>query len=481
MNMSQFEIKKDLNPNKVFILNQSEIERRFDPLYYIPEISNLEKEVKKHDTQPLREYIDRISSGATPNTSEPEKYYSNKSNGIPFLRVQNLSPTGVLDYDDCKYINYSTHRKMLKRSQVKGGDLLIKITGVGRMAVASVAPEEFEGNTNQHMVVVKTGSIKKSKILAAYLNSDIGERLASRRATGGTRPALDYPALLSIPIIYSEKIEKIFRNAIQIKQNKEQQAKELLAGIDDYLLGELGITLPENNDTLESRMFTTSLSEVSERRHDCDYYFGYYSDLETSILQSKYLIQSLASVVTNIAGGKTPASNDYSDETSNYPIIKAGSYSDDYINLNKQGYTYIENKLEAHRGDIFILSAAHQAEYVGRQIKYLNIEPKLPTSYVGELICVRADKAKCNSMFLFSLLNTEIFKTLINREKTGQTSHIYGKDIKKIEIPIPPLTIQNQIADNINNIRQQAKQLQSEATIVLEQAKQEVELMILGE
>ena len=57
----------------------------------------------------------------------------------------------------------------LKRSQVKGGDLLVKITGVGRMAVASVAPDGFVGNTNQHMAVIRTDSKEVSTILASYL------------------------------------------------------------------------------------------------------------------------------------------------------------------------------------------------------------------------------------------------------------------------------------------------------------------------
>jgi type I restriction enzyme S subunit len=60
------------------------------------------------------------------------------------------------------------------------------------MAIASVAPKNFVGNTNQHMVVVKTGNVAISKYLAHYLNLDIIEKIASRHSTGGTRPALDY-------------------------------------------------------------------------------------------------------------------------------------------------------------------------------------------------------------------------------------------------------------------------------------------------
>lgn len=44
------------------------------------------------------------------------------------------------------------------------------------MAIAAVAPKDFVGNTNQHMVVVKTGNTDISKYLARYLNLDIIEK-----------------------------------------------------------------------------------------------------------------------------------------------------------------------------------------------------------------------------------------------------------------------------------------------------------------
>ncbi len=137
----------------------------------------------------------------TPSKKESEKYYSDSSNGVPFLRVQNLQTTGELSLDECVYINFETHNSLLKRSQVLEGDLLIKITGVGRMAVAAVAPKGFVGNVNQHIVVVKTGDANVSKYLSFYLNLDVIEKISSRFTTGGTRPALDYFSLKNIPVI----------------------------------------------------------------------------------------------------------------------------------------------------------------------------------------------------------------------------------------------------------------------------------------
>lgn len=49
-----------------------------------------------------------------------------------------------------------------------------------------------------------------------------------------------------------------------------------------------------------------------------------------------------------------------------------------------------------------------------------------------------------------------------------------------IEIPLPPLEKQNEIAEHIAGIRTQAKDLQQEAEQILAEAKNQVEQMILG-
>ena len=146
--MSRYNLSPTLNKNRIFILQKSELEKRLDPFYYVPELLELEKKVLAKKPKKLRDYVVSLASGATPKTTESEKY--------------------------------------LKRSQDLAADLLVRITGAGRMAIASVAPENFEGNINQHVCVIRTGSKEISETLAAFLNSDIGEKLASRRSTGGT-------------------------------------------------------------------------------------------------------------------------------------------------------------------------------------------------------------------------------------------------------------------------------------------------------
>ena len=273
-----------------FVVLNDEIEGRLDVFYYLPEFVESERRIKKSSSKTLGDYIINISGGATPEKDESEKYYTDSAeNGVPFLRVQNITESG-LNLADCKYINFDTHNGMLKRSQVKEGDLITKITGVGRMAVSSVAPEGFDGNINQHLVAIKTDSYQTSKVLATFLNSDIGERLAFRRSTGGTRPALDYRALKTIPVIFKPEILDIMQFALGQNKQKEAEAQGLLDSIDSYVLDELGIKLPE----VEERMcFTVNSEEVQNNRMDTYYYQPRFEEVGKALRNGKYTVASL--------------------------------------------------------------------------------------------------------------------------------------------------------------------------------------------
>jgi len=57
--------------------------------------------------------------------------------------------------------------------------------------------------------------------------------------------------------------------------------------------------------------------------------------------------------------------------------------------------------------------------------------------------------------------------------------HVYARDIEELDIPLPPLEIQEKIVLEVKNKIEKAKVLESEAKEVYEKAKREVEEMIL--
>lgn len=251
------------------MLNRGQMQTRHDPYHYLPHFLRLEAKVANRSTGKLRDFVRAMSGGATPKAEEYEKYYADSETGIPFVRVQNLSVSGQLQLDDVKYINEETHSGMLARSQVQADDLLVKITGVGRMAVASVPPTGFEGNINQHIARIRTDSRHTSEVLAAWLNTDVAESLAKRRSTGGTRPALDFGALRSMPVIFDQRVRSLMLAAYEQYQSALANASKVLAGIDDYLLGALGVALPaEVESTTVNRIFKAQRRDLAGWRFD---------------------------------------------------------------------------------------------------------------------------------------------------------------------------------------------------------------------
>ena len=467
----------------VFFTKFSEISgERFDSFYNRPELVELEKVVTNVSNKKLKDFVISISSGATPKTSEESKYYTDdKENGIPFLRVQNLSTSSILNLENVKYINTETHNNMLKRSQVNENDLLIKITGVGRMAITSVPPKGFIGNTNQHMVVIKTKDRLTSEVLSTYLNLDIAEKLASRRATGGTRPALDYPALLSIPIVYNEKIVSILKSAQEQKIQKEQEAKEKLASIDKYLLGELGIEFKEKEkETLEQRVFTRKFSEVSSGRFDNAYYKHVYTEIDKLLNENILEHIELKNILTFLESGNRPSGgvSNFQDGVLSFGGEHVNSKCE--IEVKNAKFIPIDYHLknlntETKLNDIILVKDGATTGKLGiiKEIKHVG-------QNINEHVFILRFNDSVISDYVLNFLNSKIGQIQIQREITGATVTGLTKEaISKVKIVLPHIETQNKIVAHIQTLRDEAKALEKEAKEVYENAKKEVEAIIL--
>lgn len=483
------------NKSNIFILNRSDLDGRIEPEYYTPSISEIEEKIKIKANKRLSDFIIKMASGATPSVQEQDKYYSNAENGVPFLRVQNLQTNGKLSLNDTNYINYQTHNTSLKRSKVLGGDLLIKITGVGRMAIASVAPDNFEGNTNQHMVVIKTASKKVSEYLASYLNLDIIEKLAKRRATGGTRPALDYKALKSIPII--ENIDfSIIEKAEILKQQKEAEAKALLQSIDTYILETLGITIPQKQNGIEHRMFTANFSDVVGSRIDPKLYDRTTKDLKAAIANTSFTKVELKKLlVQSIAGdwGKDENEADLinHEEYTKCLVIRATEFENEgnlTLDNSRVKYRLILNsklkKIDIQENDLLIEKSGGSIDQPVGRIALITKEhiSNNVLCYSNFIHKIRVDKNQVNPFYLFYFLKA-IHNLKLTDAMQSQTNGIRNLIMSNYFdqiIPIPSKNIQNEIVKHIDDLHHQINTLKADALAVLDNAKAEVEKIIIG-
>lgn len=483
-------VPQHISNDKIFIVNHSEIEGRLEPEYYRPSIASLEKRIRSLSSHRLKDYALSIAGGATPKKTESDKFYSDSESGIPFLRVQNLQTNGDLSLDDCIYINKDTHNGMLKRSQVAEGDLLVKITGVGRMAIASVAPKGFVGNTNQHMVVIKTGNTTQSKYLARYLNLDIIEKIASRHSTGGTRPALDYSSLKRIPIIERIDFTPIDK-AIEQKKEKETEAQKLLNSIDFYILKELGIVLPKTKTELKNRIFYTSYHNILGKRIDPKKHSLQVQQLLNNINATPFETKALKALVTDCCSGDWGI-----DETDNIPekytrclTLRATEIDNQYnldVDIAKAKYRLIKDeqlvKMNVSENDIIIeKSGGSDDQPVGR---VAIIEKELLKSnniaFSNFLMKIKVSGINPDYLYLFLKTMYNIGVTDSMQSQTNGIRNLIPNEFMSQSIIVPPSNKQQEIVDTVYNIRKMAMSLQEEGKIILENAKHKIEKKIIG-
>ena len=117
---------------------------------------------------------------------------------------------------------------------------------------------------------------------------------------------------------------------------------------------------------------------------------------------------------------------------------------------------------------------------VGRCYIHKDIEKK--AIFAGYLIRFILDAKKINLDYFFYYCHSSIYKYWVSAiERPAVQSNINSEEYKSLKVPLPPIERQNEIAGHIQNIRDKANQLKNEAVQDLENAKDEVKQMILGQ
>lgn len=475
-----YQLPQHISKDKIFIVNRSAIDNRLDAQYYS---ANLD----------LSGFV-KLSSIAIVKGGKriPKGYgYSEDATPYHYLRVADMDSDVPVDVNNLMNISDEVFN-ILERYEITEGELAISIAGtIGKTAILKDIPngKRVILTENCAKILVKPNIELLSEYLKICLELPIVKKQLDLNYIQTTIPKLGLDKIVGIklpPIPSIQKQQEIvdyISEAYTQKQAKEAEAQQLLDSIDGYLLKELGINViasSGNADSVADRIFVKNLRELERDRFDSNYYANKYNTLIRSIRKGIYHLYILgdSNITSFLSVGQTPKSEYYSDTKTDFPIIKAGCYTGSEIDLSKVSFTINKQAYTIKKGDIFILSAAHQAEYIAKQICYLHDTPKPNTSFVGELLCVRASET-VNSMYLYSVLSTKVYKTLLNREKRGQTSHLYAQDVKQLFVPIPPIAKQNCIAKHIEELRTRAKALQAEGKAILEDAKRKIEQMII--
>lgn len=470
--MSNFEFSNIVDKDNVFTTNISEIEDRLDPIYY-----KLRKNLIATPHLSFAKVGHSFFIKDGDHDKLPTTAISNSRVGRRYLRAQDLKDNNIIS-DKPVYVS-EEYFKMVKRCHILPNDLLFSI--MASVGATAIVPEDFPACTANRAVGIlrmKENAVLKAEYVQVLLNTEFGLRLLELNKRGGIQQRVNLSDIyeLKLPLFDFEtqdKIVDLYNTAKQTKSQKQTQAKELLKSIDSYLLNELGISLPEKDNSLKNRIFTTTLGQVS-RRLDPDY-----------ISKIDYITSLKWNYKTNKLGNLIKVSPQYG---ANESACEYRSKNDiRYIritDIDEYGNLKIESKKTAEKiQDKYLLEDDDilfaRSGSVGRC--YIHKHVKEDAIFAGYLIRFKLDTLMVNPDFLFYYCHSSIYKFWVSAiERPAVQSNINSEEFKSLEIPIPPLDKQIEIANNITDIRNQAKQLEFEAELVMQEAKSQIEKIILS-
>lgn len=479
--MSNVQLSSNIDCNKVFLRKRSELESRLDPYFYSDFFKFNIDLIKKNRYKRLKDLI-----------SFSNEIWDQKNlfgEHFPYLEISGINlDTGVIrDLDIREKSSAPSRAKML----IRHGDILVSTTRPTRGAITHYSDNNIIIASTGFAVIRKVNENIINRLYLFYILRLYFSLLQmGQRSSGGNYPAITQEELgniyIPIPMIEKQiKIVQLLQNSYKFKQKKEQEAQDLLDSIDDYLMKELGVKLPEVGNSLKHRIFKTSFSMCQGNRLDSYYHQTKFDLYFEAFKKSVYPVQKLKNITSKITSGITPTSGgkDYVSETDGIPFIRSGDIEISG-NIDLSSILYISENI-------------HNTEMKSSQLKENDILIAIVGATIGQVGIYKYQyEANINQAIALVRLQDgynpnyikEILKSFVGQinlehlKRPVARANINLQEISQIQLIIPlSLEKQSEIASHIQSIREKAKQLQNEAQQQFEQTKKEIEQMILGE
>ena len=274
------------------------------------------------------------------------------------------------------------------------------------------------------------------------------------------------------PLEIQKKIVDIYSKAQQARLDKIQEAKQLIGSIDDYLLKMLHIDKKQQKKP-KNKQIIRNISSVIGGRMDVSFHKG-IEDTEEGI---------------NRVPHKTLGE-----------ISEFSSESWDQKSLFENQFPYIEiSAIDTEVGEIVSIANMSTNNPPSRAKKLVRENDILisTTRPNRGAICIynkrsisiastgfsviRKVKDCVLRDYLYTVLRSSVSLTQMElRSSGGNYPAIIESELKRILIPILPVETQQTIVNEVSAVKSKAKQLQKEGDALLEEAKKEIEKMIIG-
>lgn len=431
-----------------------------------------------YELTPLRRVIHKVQYGISlPATEEPI--------GLPMIRMNNLQNDGW-DFTDLKYIELSEEEAEPYR--VNPGNILFNRTNskelVGKCEVFRETGDWVFASYLIRVVLDQTKVIPE--FMSNFLSAKAGRiqiDRVSRQIIGMSNVNAEELQDLLIPLPSVEVQRSLVAEIEAARQSRKQklaQADELLSSLDGYLLDQLSLSAPEESDR---SAYAVQLKQIKGGRCDALYHAPSFIKIVKALAGCAFPIFSLDAIILNPVGGATPKRSDaelYADNGVKFlRILNIKPYEIDLVDIK-----FIKDTV--HSGDLARSQLAKDDVLVtitGR-VGTAAVVPQeiLPANINQHIVRLRIYQDNCLPQYLAAYLNSSIGLSLSNRSVTGGTRIALDYEaIRSLQVPLPPIDVQEAIVNEVEMRRTKAKLLRQEAETEWEAAKIRFEHKLLGE
>lgn len=434
--------------------------------YYVPAFLESAQKLLSTDweLQPLSQVCSLITDGLHGQTEYLD-------DGILFIMSESVKE-GYLDLNSARCISAKMHNS-LRRSKLKPGDVLVTKTGV-YYGKSAVIPEDFpEANTIAHVARLVPKSNVNPYYLSFFLNSSLGQFQLRRRGIKATRPEIklvEFQDIL-VPIIPHE-LQLVTQSIYEEAERKRRESQTLYAEAEALLLDELGL---DAIDLSHETSYEASFSAAwGAGRLDAEYFQPKYEYLIEHIQNTGQGVRLADWLVKPIQRGMQPEYVEGGDIV----VVNSQHVGKTHVELEDNRFTSSEVVRPGSRAlvkpyDVLLNSTGYIT--IGRCQALLDDVSVVVDGHVSIL----EPKAGLDPIYLALFLNTLPGQMQTERNWTGSSGQIElrAEAISNYTIWKPDDALQLEI----HRMVEESHQARREAKRLLEEAKQQVEQMILGE
>ncbi len=398
-----------------------------------------------------------ITKGTTPTTLG----HQYQPEGIPFIKVENISNSGIKTSTVHQYISIEAHQD-LKRSQFRENDVLFSVAGtIGKTAL--VTSKDIPANTNQAVAIIRDYNRALTPHFLRYQLKFLASTIKESNERGGAMKNISLGDLRSskvtIPPLAEQKViaDKLDTLLAQVESTKSR-------------LERIPTILKRFRQSVLSSAVSGKLTKDWRKEND-------YTELTLLLPKSNKVIMVPSSWANGtlkssckIISGNAFKSGDFID-VNDVPVIKISNVQ--YGEFEIKNQQYLPNEfLEKHEnfrvfeGDLLMALTRPITNDTLKICRYPNHQKTgLLNQRVAKFV-FRNEKEKAFFEFLFQ---SDYFKSQVveNLSETLQPN-LSPRSLQSFNVSIPPIPEQQEIVQRVEKLFSYADRIESQANAALD-------------